>query len=909
MATPNKYDVFLSYHWSDHKLAAALADKLKAQNLSVFLDRSYVRPCSLWAQELERAIARCNAVVLCLGSREMESWQYRETYVALARKKTDSDFPVIPLLLPGSDPALGLLDLNPWIDLREGLDQSMPLTILAATIRRRPLARDFLERLEQTRKGLNPYKGLSYYREEDGSFYFGRDDLVKRLGDALQTCHFIAVTGVSGSGKSSLVRAGLIPKLRRELHEPWEILTVFPGETPLFNLTAAFMALLYADLNEEERLLKITEQQQALEKEPTRIIGWVKAYKKIQPGSGRFLLVVEQWEELYAFQQSEAENQTQDADAARKLVTVYIDALLIAAETEALSVVLTIRADFIGRALSYRPLADRLQNAQVCLGPMLREELRSAIEKPAEMTNSGFEDGLVDSLLNDIGVHNPSRLPLLSFVLHRLWEDPERRGGKMRLAAYGAMGGVVNALSNAADELYKSLGDQDKKTAQRIMSQLVRVGDGFDDIRRRLPISGLSAEASEVIKKLADKRLLLLTQDSEAGMGTAELAHEAVIRQWRLYKDWLYDDRQFATWRTQLEFARERREQLVKQRLGEARHWRKVRSHMLTKAERDFIDSNRRRDFFQKASIAVMILLPLSLIAAFSTWVGTENLLTPKLAMKVLLVKAGVSFFLEPDMVQIPPEDEAEELGRLSFMMGSTSADKDADIIEFPQHRVTIGKPFNLGRYGITIDEYLVFAYLIEREGGCPDKHKVETSSVLDENWGRGRRPAINISWRDAQCYAQWLSEKTGADKPYRLPTEAEWEFAARAGTQTRFWWGSDIPQQTAVCDGCMSDWQGKSEKKKTAEVNDPAFEPNGWGLYHISGNTWEWVQDCWHENYNSAPVDGSAWESQNGGNCGRRVLRGGSWVDTPVGLRSTHRYKLNTDYRYYNVGFRLAQD
>jgi formylglycine-generating enzyme required for sulfatase activity len=260
-------------------------------------------------------------------------------------------------------------------------------------------------------------------------------------------------------------------------------------------------------------------------------------------------------------------------------------------------------------------------------------------------------------------------------------------------------------------------------------------------------------------------------------------------------------------------------------------------------------------------------------------------------------------------MVQIPPEEEAEQAIRFSFNMGSAAADKDSDFIEFPQHPVVIGKPFNLGRYEVTFDEYLIFAYLIESEGGCPDNHKIDSSLVLDENWGRGTRPAINVSWNDANCYAQWLSKKTGAEIPYRLPTEAEWEFAARAGAQTRYWWGPDIKEQMAVCDGCMSDWSGKSEKKQTAEVDDPAFEPNPWGLYHISGNTWEWVEDCWHENYNGAPGDGSAWESENNGNCSRRVLRGGSWVDTPVGLRSAHRYKLNNDYRYYNVGFRLARD
>ncbi|MGR8978866.1 MAG: nSTAND1 domain-containing NTPase [Gammaproteobacteria bacterium] len=910
MVSTKKSDVFLSFNWHDHKQVLSLADKLKTQNLHVFAEPWYVRPGGPWPEVLDRVIAASGAVVICAGSRDMGSWQHREINAALERKKINPSFPVVTALLPGcSEPPLGLLSLNIWIDFRQGLDQSMAMTLLAAVIRRRPLAPDLLQRIKETRGGINPFKGLHYFREEDASFFYGRHEAVKRLENVLQENTFVAVTGVSGSGKSSLVRAGLIPKLRSDAGGHWEILTIFPGESPLFNLTSAFMALLFPHLYEGERLQKTVEHCQALVKEPGLMKDWVKAIRKNYPGSSRCLLVVDQWEELYALRQGESENQGENASHHFNAVTVFIDALLAAADSKEISVVLTIRSDFIGKAISYRPLADRLQHAQVYLGPMEREELRLAIEKPAENIGSGFEKGLPEILLNDTGNANPARLPLLAFALHRLWDDPERRGGKLRLSAYAAMGGVSNTLANTADSLYGNFTGDEKKIAQRIMAQLVQVGEGFDDMRRRVKVSRLGADASGIIERLADKKLVAVAHAPGHDQDVAELTHEAVIKQWKLYKDWLYDDLQFATWRTQLQFARERQEILVKHRLGEACHWRKVRSKLLSKEERDFIDRSRRWHFFRKVKIAASILLPLTLMGAFATWVGTEPLLTPKRAVQVLLVKAGITFFLKPAMVQIPPEEEAEQVNRFSFKMGSTAADKDSDFTEYPQHTVVIEKPFNLGRYEVTFDEYLIFAYLIENEGGCPGNHTIEASRVLDENWGQGTRPAINVSWSDAHCYAEWLSKKTGSEIPYRLPSEAEWEFAARAGTQTRFWWGSGIKEKIAVCDGCLSEWSGKSEKKHTAATDDSSFEPNPWGLYHVSGNTWEWVEDCWHENYIGAPGDGSPWNSDNNGNCGRHVLRGGSWVDTPVGLRSAHRYKLNTDYRYYNVGFRLARD
>ncbi|MGZ8214200.1 MAG: nSTAND1 domain-containing NTPase [Methylosarcina sp.] len=900
MSSAIKYDVFLSYCWQDRQQVGALADKLKAQNLRVFLERWHMPSDLPWPRELARILASCNSVAICLGRGETDSWRQREIHFALERQQSDSDFPVIPVLLPGSEPALSLLGLNLWIDLRQGLDQSLPLSLLAAAIRRRPLGHDFQARIKETSESLNPYKGLAYFREEDASFFYGREEAVTKLTDLAQRRPWVAVVGNSGCGKSSLIRAGLVSRLRHEVEKPWEILTVVPGDSPLFNLTAAFMPFLYPGLEEEKRMLKLDEQRQLLAKQPGQLRNWIITISRIQPTAGRFLLVVDQWEELYLGQQ-----RGEEMEAA-----AFINALMTATEAKVLSVVLAVRADFTGHVLGYRPLADRLQDAVLNLGPMNQKELRLAIEKPAERMGRVFEDGLVEQLLNDAVKADEDSLPLLGFALHQLWEDPERGGDKIRHQAYTDMQGLEGALNLSAEQAYRSFSEPEKKIARQVMEQLVRSGRGVFDLGKRRNLSGFPAEAAPVINHLIDKRLLAIKKGFEEDQEKVEPAHEALIRQWKRIRNWLIDDRQFDIWRAKLGGAREVGEMLKDFSLVEARRWQRIKASELNKDELEFIDKSHKQSVIQQFMRAASILLPLSLAGAFALWVGTEELLTPKLGLYVLLADAGVTSFIEPEMVDIPSEEEAGQKDNvLSFTMGPRINEKDADKNEFPPHRVTLSKPFRMSRYEITFDQYQVFAYLVEKDGGGADKHKVETLRVRDENWGRGQRPAINVSWNDALCYAQWLSKKTGAATPYRLPTEAEWEFAARAGSESAFWWGDKVGKQRAVCDGCGSDWQGKNEHRQTAEVDDSAFRPNGWGLYHTSGNVWEWVQDCWHENYDSAPQDGSAWDSRNNGNCGRRVLRGGSWVDTPVGLRSAYRYKLNADYRYYNIGFRLARD
>jgi formylglycine-generating enzyme required for sulfatase activity len=245
-----------------------------------------------------------------------------------------------------------------------------------------------------------------------------------------------------------------------------------------------------------------------------------------------------------------------------------------------------------------------------------------------------------------------------------------------------------------------------------------------------------------------------------------------------------------------------------------------------------------------------------------------------------------------------------------SFLMGD-GADADRTFFTWTLAkrivRVRIEKAFAMGRYPITFDEYDRFASATSRP--LPVDGRENPVAILQEmgRWGRGRRPVINVAWEDAVLYAKWLSRQTG--ERYRLPTEAEWEYAARAGTTTAYWWGEEIKVDIANFSGPAGDewprnqWAGK----QTSPVG--SFPPNPFGLYDTAGNVWEWVEDCWHDNYNGAPTDGSAWLTAGGGDCGQRVVRGGSWTTIAHTLRSSSRHRLNVDYRSDMVGFRVARD
>ena len=209
---------------------------------------------------------------------------------------------------------------------------------------------------------------------------------------------------------------------------------------------------------------------------------------------------------------------------------------------------------------------------------------------------------------------------------------------------------------------------------------------------------------------------------------------------------------------------------------------------------------------------------------------------------------------------------------------------------ERPVRTVIISRPIAMGKYPVTFEEY-------DRFVSATDAYRPD-----DRGWGRGTRPVIKVSQEDAKAYAVWLSEQTG--KRYRLPSEAEWEYAARAGTTTRYSWGDSI--------SCSQARYGRRPNGECSDSYDGtvavgSFAANPFGLYDMHDNVCEWVEDCWHNNYEGAPSDGSAWTT--GGDKSLAVVRGGSWSDIPSSLRSAFRYRFKPSVRGFNLGFRLVQD
>jgi formylglycine-generating enzyme required for sulfatase activity len=248
-----------------------------------------------------------------------------------------------------------------------------------------------------------------------------------------------------------------------------------------------------------------------------------------------------------------------------------------------------------------------------------------------------------------------------------------------------------------------------------------------------------------------------------------------------------------------------------------------------------------------------------------------------------------------PEMIVIPAG---------SFVMGSSAAEQGRygsslrgaganDLQNYqpgvlsnedPQHGVTITRPFAVSRFDVTFAEWDVCASV----GGCRRK--------ADGGMGRGAKPAINVSWDDAQQYVAWLSKMTS--RPYRLLTEAEWEYAARAGTTTAYYWGDEVGTRNADCTGC-----GGASNNQTSTVG--SFPANAFGLYDMAGDVWQWVEDCYSPNYDRAPTDGSAPTRQD---CTDRVVRGGSWNLGPEYVRSAIRFRYPPTYQSPNRGFRLAR-
>ncbi|OKH56056.1 hypothetical protein NIES2101_02040 [Calothrix sp. HK-06] len=426
-----------------------------------------------------------------------------------------------------------------------------------------------------------PYRGLFAFREEDAQFFFGREAFTDKLLKAVKSKPLVAVIGSSGSGKSSVIFASLIPRLRQINNS--HIITFRPSSEPLH-------ALINASLEHLE-------------------------------GADRVFIVIDQFEELYTLCQNIQERQ------------LFIDNLLtLINERISLTFIIALRADFLNQALSYRPFADALQHNDLKLSQMNNQELQTVVQKPAELLDVTLESGLTERILGAIGSQTGD-LPLLEFALTQLWE--KQIDNRLTHAAYDEIGGIEAALARYAEQVYNKLNLEEQEQTRRIFVQLVLPGVGTEDIRYLAKRAEIGEENWNLVMHLASKRLIITGHDEATQKETVEIVHEALIREWERLRQWIKQDREFRIWLSELRATMQQWEKnnydeselLRGKRLIYAEGWLQRRPLDLKVNEQEYIKASlrlREREFKQKRRLKKLIL---------ASGLGTSIILTGALAI------------------------------------------------------------------------------------------------------------------------------------------------------------------------------------------------------------------------------------------------------------------------------------
>ncbi len=377
-----------------------------------------------------------------------------------------------------------------------------------------------------------PYRSLFHFGPGDAKYFFGRESFVEELVKATQTRNFIPLLGASGSGKSSVVLAGLVPKLQQA--GDWQFTHFRPGPDPFYALAEALVPLYMSEIDSTDKITQAGKLAESL-KEGTPLSHIFSSIQRQHPND-RVLLIADQFEELYTLCTDEATRRN------------FLDKLLagIAAPADHIPfaplLVATMRADFLGNALSYRPFADVLQNADLKLGPMNRTELADAIAKPAKKVGHPLDLSTINLLIEQTEGREGA-LPLLQFALTRIWtgltEDKEPA------ETLRAIGGVGGALAGEAQRIYESLPSEEQEITRRIFLGLVQLGEGSKDTRRRTDLERIVShrdsleQVKKVIGRFSDPSARLITLAEDGGTKTVEVTYEALFNHWQQMKDWL----------------------------------------------------------------------------------------------------------------------------------------------------------------------------------------------------------------------------------------------------------------------------------------------------------------------------------------------------------------------------------
>lgn len=954
--------VFRSYSRSDQAAAGALRLMLEQAGLTVFKDDRSIRCGDRWLDRLQKALAGCSAFVVLVGQDGVRGWVSGEVSAALTRHHSPRDdadrLPIFPVLL-GDSPVdtLGAL-LADFQACRWSLGE--------------PVSRELIAAISDRRVGWAPrgafegcpFVGLKAFGRDDAQLFFGRrretlaalaclgdtqqrDPQALRSGGGPAYCRWLQVAGNSGAGKSSLVNAGMLPMIEagalwaRTGFDRWRILgPMRPGRTPLANLATAVENGLIDDPARRDILVRLQRYQKNKEVLSPELRGF-------GGDQTAFVLVVDQFEELFTF-----------ADPASRNA---LDALLATALEDPecpLFLITTVRADFLDR-FEQLPNLNALYNSHCkhwFLPTISGEGLREVIEQPARLAGldvSEVTEAIIEDARDEIGA-----LPLVENALLLLWE--QRRDGKLSGEVYHRTGKIAGMLATQADDLLAGVDREvagGGKAALELLLRLTRIGDDGRHTRQRISRdeavavagNGRDALGERVVRMLSGERpadqpgrapagvLRLVTTSSEESPAGGErrsvdLIHETLIRArsrdpvtgrpvgyWPALYEYIEANRDRDLLRQQLRLQVERWDAagaLARwSRLagwGDLWRYRRLRLGRCGREARFILWSRRAA-----AAQGALLLALVSVFAVFAeaAWWANENGLPVSYILHKPLWLLG--FGPLPNMVDIEPG---------SFTMG---CELGRDVVErkcHPDelaHRVTLTRRFSLGRHEVSFIEYDYSVWERKRQGIATLDNGAKLDYPPAHPFERGDRPVITVNWHEARAYAEWLNDKTDGKRPdgerYRLPSEAEWEYAARDGTETAYWWGQNFDATKANCDGTVGRTTARGAYPTSAR----------WKLNDMAGNVWEWVED-YFKAYTAGEVtdpagpeagDAKGWrEMPNEGYWGEdltylaklrsgkfRATRGGSWVSIPSECRAVMRMPASPDSHSPGIGFRVC--
>jgi formylglycine-generating enzyme required for sulfatase activity len=893
--------LFLSHSGSDTEAAKTLKQRIedsptaKEAGLKVWFDRDDLKAGKTWQAQLETKIDEADAFAVFVGARGVVNWVEAEVELAISRATKSPEFPFIPIIAKESEGSNALPAFaRRYHGVRDPLNDSGELSklIKAAT------GGDWDRQVILTDE---PFIGLRSMDESWANRFFGRKGEVRELVDKFKKHRLVAD---SGAGKSSLAQAGLVPAFRggaladESRDEPedkiWHVIIMRPGNDPVQGLKDG--------ITDAAKLLGMPGDEQSRLRERLKIsdVG-ESAYAlrcDLDRKSTETLLIIDQFEELLI--------QTREEKRAP-----FVDFLCGLADGPfGFRILLTLRADYFNFDDSLQKLRSRLwadgQDAVFRLKRMSDQALAETAREPLDLVgfrNQAAVDALIREIQRDVS-DREGDLALVQMALHSVWRRHKNQSEDL-LQAYAEVQGVSGALAHEAEKVCSKLNDVQLALLFPILARVIRRGEMGGATRRIAQRDEFDPEKQKLIAHLSseDGGRLLLASDS-----SVEIAHEALITQW----PWLRTKGEnFASDLVELSRLMDKAKAWAKEPLGSrpkflatgaeleafsamaARH-----KNWLSDKEHEFVyDSNKAHRITRqnmRAMRATVGVLAVGVVAVFIAGLQPGDLVRHYVTRLYMIEQDQPHVLTAERERALKPKESFKECAKNCpemvvvqpghFIMGSPATEPGREADEGPQHSVTIVRRFAVSEFEVTFAEWDACVSV----GGCPP--------ASDNGEGRDTRPVINITWDEAQKYVAWFSNMT--DRQYRLLSEAEWEYAARAGTTTAYTWGDEIGQGMVNCNGC-----GGQFDRKTAPVG--SYRPNAFRLYDMHGNVWEWVEDCYHNDYNGAPIDGSAWMI---GDCKKHVIRGGSLYDLPQGLRGARRNRYEANYRTTDLGFRIAR-